>query len=330
MNKKCAGVLLIVFTIITLLISLNACGYNVEENNVNINVVLNDGEYNDINDNIEVDDLYESACEVEGDAIYDHILTNDSYRINNEIEINNANMDIVLTVYDQYALDANVFIGDSTKNDQSSYGEIGGDSALFYFRVFGVDFHWISGIFIDHVSFDAFEGYLDVLRTYRRMNPLSDREFALRDFFMFFELSKHDVISILEDFWGKSMDEMDALIADAREVVRTSPQPGAEPWERVAWAHHRFSSCDLTALFSNDVTKMWAAFPGEGIYYNGQAFSPQWIMQNMYEAIVERQLPLEEIERVFNIINQAGFATEYFPELTSAMEIFIEESESRR
>ena len=258
-----------------------------------------------------------------------------------EVENSNANIDIafndynenwgiVLTMYDRDALDDNIFTGHSTRSSGEHNSEIGGDSALFYFRVFGVDFYWISGIFIDHVSLDEFDGYLDVLRMYRRMNPLSDREFDLRDFFMFFNLSKQDVITILEDFWGLSMDEMDVLIADAREVMRTSPQPSAEQWEHVAWAHHRFNSCDLTALFSNDVTQLWQAFPGEGIYYNGQAFSPQWIMQNMYEAVVERQLPLVDIERVFETINKAGFATEYFNELAFAMEIFEKESASRR
>jgi len=51
----------------------------------------------------------------------------------------------------------------------------------------------------------------------------------------------------------------------------------------------------IEALFSNDVYKLWAAFPGYGVIQNGRAYSPEWIMNNIEQAMIEEEIPLDYV-----------------------------------
>ena len=257
----------------------------------------------------------------------ENILNQDNYYI---VETTNDTNAEIVDVYaytgmrneDPTLLGANVFIGE---------GEMlrAGDRFVWYYMVFGFDFNFIPSRIIGLVGNDAFE--------YWRMQFISEslhgwrdsRDATLRTLIYDFGITKEDFISAQEETFGMSMYEMDALITHARAVypgIVQSTEPSTLSDEELLmifnWRRHRFSLCDIDALFSNDVSKIWAAFPGLGVYHNGNAYSPEWIMQNIDTAINEKQIPLHEISRVFDTaITTFGYENE---EINSAKAIFQE------
>ena len=132
-------------------------------------------------------------------------------------------------------------------------------------------------------------GSLDGWRDHRDSNLLT--------FINDFNISQEDYIRTLEAESGRSMAEIDAVIAwaraeDTHPLAKNDDGLYADVWR------HRMSSSDIAALFSNDVNRLWERFPGSGAMQNGKAYSPEWIMQNVEKAIVEEEIPLEDILRL--------------------------------
>ena len=171
----------------------------------------------------------------------------------------------------------------------------GGDAGIWFYWVFGFDYNFIpSHIIIELVGLEAFSNW----RAEFYPHGLRDiREISLRTLVEDFSITKADLTRVHEETYGLPMAEIDALVEWARNVDWAALCDD-KTWEAAKWAVHVLTTTDIEALFSNDVSMIWASFPGFGVYTNGRAYSPEWILNNMERAIFEEQIPLHEIERI--------------------------------
>jgi hypothetical protein len=176
----------------------------------------------------------------------------------------------------------------------------GGDTLTWYYWAFGFWFHNIPEYFMNAVGQEAFHGWTRQFHYGYR----DGRTAHLRTLVEDFGITMQDIINSMEYLFGMPMHEIDARINWARYGTHASTY---EELEAQVWAiQHSLS--DLEALFSNDVYAIWTAFPGYGVFYNGRVYSPEWIMQNINEAITDEQIPLQEIMRIIDM-------TVYHPDL---------------
>jgi len=237
----------------------------------------------------------------------------------------------------------NLFLGATTIDFLE---EMGGAEMAWYFYIFD---YWrlgngVDGHFVDYVGIEAFNDWARHTSRQREW-----REPSLLHMIEYFGLTPQDLITAQEIAVGRPMSEQNILIERARIIRQTiTPMTGAEIgiaravgylyidglgainmdelngiglWEVL------FSISDIQAIFSNDVEQIWNAFPGYGIFYNGRAYSPEWIFQNISAAIHEHQLPLYEIERVFETAHAFGATIEI---ISNAEAIFMQELELTR
>ena len=69
----------------------------------------------------------------------------------------------------------------------------------------------------------------------------------------------------------------------------------------------QYSFSDVEALLSHDVSLLWQAFPGYGVYHNGRVYSPEWIMQNIEQAVTVERIPLAEVERIVEMASDFSY-----------------------
>ena len=181
----------------------------------------------------------------------------------------------------------------------------GGDELAWYYVIFGSNVNGICGTFIHFVGDDVFrqwthqfighgpDGY--AWRNSREANFLS--------FIEDFGLTKQELIKALETVLGMPIYELDALVNWGRYGTHSFEEEA----DASLWAS-MYSLSDLDALFSNDIYTLWTTFPGPGVFHNGNVYSPEWILNNMDQAISDEQIPLHEIDRIL------GHAV-YHPEL---------------
>jgi len=201
----------------------------------------------------------------------------------------------------------NIFVG------EGDVSLVGGDERGWYTTVFGFNFHAISGMFSRIVDDYLFNEWLSQFHNGRRDN----REFSKRTFIEDFGISLEQLIQAAEAGYGRPMHEIDALVNWARYYwfndiyPPNTPPPYDTDLSVFFWASFRFSLSDWYALFSNDVETVWNAFPGNGVFHNGRAYSAEWIVQNMEQAIHVEGIPFHEIEGVFQRIDESFLAGMY-------------------
>ena len=177
--------------------------------------------------------------------------------------------------------------------------EGGGDELSWYRAIFGDRADGISGYYIDIIGDERFEEWLRQFTNHDADGWRNERT-DLITFIEDFNISKEKLVRAQEIAFGMSANEIEYLINWGRydssntALEKTDIMFGDDPH---FWAA-RHSLSDIEALVSGDVYKLWEAFPGRGIFHNGRAYSPEWIMNNISRAVNEEQIPLQEIERI--------------------------------
>jgi len=219
------------------------------------------------------------------------------------------------------SLKERLFVGEG-----SPANEIGGDGMAWYYQVFGGHgFNTIPVHLIELVGNDRFVEWTEQFISHGPNGWRDWREANLRTFIDDFNITMEEIISAEESLTGILIEQIDELVMSARAVdMRTATNE--EAFEAANWIHQR-SLRDIEALFSDDVYEIWAAFPGYGVLHNGRVYSPEWLMQNMSRAINEEQIPLEEIERVFETAYEFALPLEL---LSNANAILRSEIAARR
>jgi len=255
-------------------------------------------------------DIYEVTSEIEIDDVDNEVEseeTNDYYGEDEELETDNIDdyeSDEELDIdYDSLAvsnfLEENyssfherLFVSDITDESGRPNMDLEWYHQIFSWRIFN-----IPSMFGRLLSQEEFDAWLYEFDT--RGGSRNWREFSLITFIEDFNFTREDIIKAQEETFGKPMEEIDELINWARNGTHTmrEQQNEAQLWEI------RYSFSDIEALFSNDVYKLWAAFPGYGVMRNGRAYSPEWIMNNIEEAMIDEQIPLEYIIDIMNASN---------------------------
>jgi len=173
----------------------------------------------------------------------------------------------------------------------------GGLGLLEYFMVFGMHYNFVPGHVIGIVDNNEFMKWRNQFADMSVDGWRDPREFHLGAVIDEFNITREQFIRAHEQaLFGRSIEEIDNLVTLARST-NVEEIPGEE-LSATFW-RNQFSLSDIDALFSNDIHKLWERFPGSGVFYNGMAFSPEWIVHNMDVAIHEKYIPIEEIENVF-------------------------------
>ena len=183
---------------------------------------------------------------------------------------------------------ANLFIGEG-----ATIGH--GETFEWYTSIFNPWFYGLPISFADMVGLTAWTEWWSQFSYTNDGSPARNiREATKRSFIEDFELTKQDLITNIENSSGMSIQEIEEHIIYLRKTLGEDSQTYLSALS--------VSLTSIYALFSNDVYAMNQAFPGGyGIVYNGMAFSPEWVLQNIEKAVYEKQLPIEEILRVLGI-----------------------------
>jgi len=177
---------------------------------------------------------------------------------------------------------------------------LGGDALMEWYYAFGGGFYSIPGHIIDYaIGFEAFGAWTQEFAGVSINGWRDPRDAHMVTLIEDFNLSVEDYIAALETELELPMAKIDELVTWARSVyIPTASDTDA--LEASFWMHQR-SRSDIEALFSNNVYKLWYAFPGEGVVQNGRAYTPEWILHNIESAISEEQIPLDDIVRILDI-----------------------------
>jgi len=178
-----------------------------------------------------------------------------------------------------------VFIEDSTKNTtQMPHLDLEWYHQIFSWRLFNVQ--GTISVLISQEDYMSWRNQFH--HTYGNRNW---REFNVITFINDFSMTKEDVIRSQEIFFNMNRYEIEDKINWARYGVQTTKE---EMQQARVWSM-QFSFNDIDALFSNDISKLWVAFPGDGVYNNGKVYSREWIMNNIETAIIDERIPLNYI-----------------------------------
>jgi len=195
-------------------------------------------------------------------------------------------------------------------------GDTGGTELSWYYSVFGQGVMSIPTSISNIVDEDALRAWRMEFGEHNTPPTRDRREFSLLAFIEELNISAGEIIAAQEDIFERPMAEIDALANWVRYGIDTGFTDPGEEWRWVI----PYTIRDLEAMFSGDVEQIWEAFPGYGVLKNGNAFSPEWIMNNIEEAVIEHQIPLEEIERIIDLAS----IHDRLGDLISEVEEFIE------
>ena len=165
---------------------------------------------------------------------------------------------------------------------------------LYYQSVFGYRFNavprHISSI-VDREKYRLWRNEFSDMTIGGHRDP---RDFHLLSVIQTFNISKEDFIAAHERAMGNiPIYEIDRLVTWARNNDHTAMT--LEERDRASFWIHQYSLQEIEALYSNDIEQLWAAFPGAGAMINGRVYSPEWIINNMEQAIVEERIPVTDI-----------------------------------
>jgi len=256
---------------LAIFISLTACNISVDYSNVD--VYVSDNTYDNFEANTSIEIFPKTA----------ELITNNT---NESIEV----ASIALAYEEHILLRQHIFMG---KGDMVITG---GDGMSWYYRPFGFDYHFIPMHVIDHIGGNEFHEWRV---QFELLNPYGLRDFSLRALVASFGISMNDMIVMHEEILGRPISEIDELVIWARTVDVPSTECNDEAFKATVWRSWK-SSSDFEALFSNDANVIWAAFPGFGVLYNDNVYSPEWILNNTERALYGELIPLSDIYRVLN------------------------------
>jgi len=178
-----------------------------------------------------------------------------------------------------------VFIEDNTKNTtQMPHLDLEWYHQIFSWRLFN-----IPGTIRSEISNSDFMSWVN--ETDPITGSINWRNMNILTFINDFSMTKEDFIRSQEIFFNMNRYEIEDKINWARYGVQTTRE---EMQQARVWGND-FSFSDIDALFSNDISKLWAAFPGDGVYNNGKVYSREWIMNNIETAIIDERIPLNYI-----------------------------------
>ena len=163
----------------------------------------------------------------------------------------------------------------------------------WYIYAFGLHFYTIPTTYIHLIEHDNWILWRDQFPGFGGSRDL--REFTLRSFIEEFNLTPQDLIFITEELTGITMEEFEIRAINDRERF-------GYHIDSSYWTSRSSTPRAMHAIFSNDMQEIQANFPGHSIIYNNQVFSPEWVMDNMYRAIHEKQLPMDEILRIVGLV----------------------------
>jgi len=176
-----------------------------------------------------------------------------------------------------------------------------------YYYVFGFLHTAIPAYVIDIVGWGEFYDWIEQFA--HRDGWRDPRKIHVGTFIEDFNISKEQFISAQEEAFGLSIDEIDDLVTWAR-TVNTRMVSDEDRLMATIWREQR-SLSDIDTLFSNDVAKLWDAFPGLGVFHNNNAYSPEWLLNNMERSIYGELIQLDEIVRVLDTVtNDIGLISE--------------------
>jgi len=251
-----------------------------------------------------------AACNIGETADNNEIPTGDNY-----ISSENPPVDEDTEIL---TLQERLFVGEWTPvtlNGES----MGGPMFDWYNLPFNVGYMGISSLYINYIGGqDAFNVWIN---QFVFLGGERDaHEAHIRSFADDFGLTVDDFIRLHEQQNGMSIEESDALILWAREIFEIDSFAVDENGNRADSWDFRLTSAEIRAKFSDCVYEIWEHFPGYGVVQNGNVYSPEWIIQNVEYAMLEEDIPIEEVERILDIAS-------YFLELEMEVELALEELE---
>jgi len=273
--KKCLTILIsILFTVF-----LTGCANN-QTADLNIDT--------DVNSDIQVTDS-------NGENYVNNDIQTEDSSVNNE-SLGDLQFELPPPV--RSPLQDRIFVSDWSR--YSLNGEaLGGTMHLDWYRwVFNIGYMMIDGIYIDYIGSGSFRVWIDSFEFHGGTRP--SIEANIRSFADDFGLTVDDFIRLHEQRNGMPIYESDEIILWAREIVDIPfvenyiNENGKNAFE---WSH-RVTSAEIRAKLSDNVYEIWEQFPGYGVVQNGNVYSPEWIIQNIEQAVLYEDIPIEEVDRI--------------------------------
>ena len=208
-----------------------------------------------------------------------------------------------------------MFFGERNPVSLGGYN-IDGTNFMWYYYTFGIPFHGLSSTFENIVGTEAVDAWMNTLRDENGTVWWG----GMRNFIDYFGLTVEDFIAAEESVNGIPMEEADPIIIWARDIFERQDWDNsidedgnaARDWD------FRLTTAEIKAFFSDCVYEIWEHFPGYGVVHNGNVYSPEWIIQNIGYAILEENIPVEEVERILERASN-------FPDLEMKVELAFEE-----
>ena len=175
--------------------------------------------------------------------------------------------------------------------------DLQGIEFIYYWWGLGFNFHSIPTFISDLVNQEEYWDWKNQFYNVSINGHKDPSGLNLLSVIQTFNISKEDFIAAYEKAVGNiPIDEIDRLVIWAR-TVDTSKLDANDIQNRreAGFWRHQYSLQGIEALYSNDIEQLWAAFPGAGAMINGRVYSPEWIINNMEQAIVEERIPVPDI-----------------------------------
>ena len=171
---------------------------------------------------------------------------------------------------------------------------VGGDELVWYFSVFDMRADSIHDYIMDIAGREAWDRWRAQFAG--RGGTRNRRELTLISFIEDHNITKEDIISAQELTFNRPREEIEELSSWARYGI---PPTITEPCSGGIW-RVVYSLSEIEALFSGNVHQLMEAFPGHGVVQNNRGYSPEWILNNIERAVLEEQIPMEDIWRIIN------------------------------
>ncbi|MCL2579905.1 MAG: hypothetical protein FWE32_07710 [Oscillospiraceae bacterium] len=194
------------------------------------------------------------------------------------------------------------------------------DADNWYIHPFGWQLNGIATHFVEIVGWEEFTRWINENAQAELDGLSSSRPSFLITYFAAEGVTIENVIAAQESAYNRPREQIEALVNWARHGIDLGvTSPGSEE----AWATMVFSVSDIEAIFSGDAERIWAAFPGEGVFLGGNVYTPEWILNHIEDAVNEAQIPLFEIMRIINLAEQY----DVLEETIAAARAFLESRE---
>ncbi|MCL1935059.1 MAG: hypothetical protein FWF57_01575, partial [Defluviitaleaceae bacterium] len=163
--------------------------------------------------------------------------------------------------------------------------EVIGFEFIDFQAVFGWNFNAVPMFIIDIADQEKYRVWRNEFSDMTIGGHRDPRDFHLLSVIQTFNITKEQFIDAYERAMGnRPIHEINRLVTWAR-TVDFSTLTFDEDTIAGFW-RNQYSLQEIEALYSNDIEQLWAAFPGAGAMINGHVYSPEWIINNIEQAIV--------------------------------------------